>query len=428
MEKVLIANQQEVTRLLPMTECIEVMTKALTALANGDGLMPLRTMMRLPGSQNLMGLMPSYQGSIQSLGVKVIAVFPSNHGTEYDAHQGVVILFDSEYGVLRAILDGTAITAIRTAAVSAVATRLLALEDAGDLAIIGAGTQAHTHLEAMGVVRRLRRVRVFSLPVEGAYIFAERETRSLAQRGYDGLKVEVMVNAAQATADADLICTTTTAREPVLHGEWISPGAHINAVGAFTPTTRELDTQAVVQACLFVDRREVDLIRGRGVHHPQIRGPHRRRAYPRRVRRAADRKSAGSPLCRRDHIVQVSGSCHRRSGGRPSHLTKGAPDQSGNLVGNRRASLRQLLRDRLNANDQSAQFIASSRWENLPAPVQQKAPMCLAAGGGAGRWRDRPGANARRLPAASTPLSAGAIRIIHPIALKIPRRHGSRKF
>jgi ornithine cyclodeaminase len=230
-----------------------VISDALKMLAGGDGILPLRTMLVLPDGQNLMGLMPSYMGSIQSVGVKIITAFPSNYGTEYDTHQGVVLLFDTQYGVLRAILDATSITAIRTAAASGAATRLLSREDAGDLAIIGAGTQAHTHLEAMLNVRNIRRVRVFSLPLEGAYEFAQRE------RKRHGIEVEVKENARDAVEGADIICTTTTAREPVLEGAWITPGAHINAVGAFTPTTRELDSATVVNARLYVDRRESTL-------------------------------------------------------------------------------------------------------------------------------------------------------------------------
>jgi alanine dehydrogenase len=206
--------------------------------------------MVLPDGQNLLGLMPSYLGGLQSLGVKVIAAFPSNYGTEFDTHQGVVILFDAQHGRLRAIVDGTSITAIRTAAVSGVATRLLARADAGDLALIGAGTQARTHLEAMKTVRSLRRVRVFSLPLDGAYEFAERETKR------HGLPIEVMPTAAEAVDGADIICTTTTSSQPVVMGEWVAKGAHINAVGAFQPTARELDSQAVLQARFYVDRRE----------------------------------------------------------------------------------------------------------------------------------------------------------------------------
>ncbi len=248
--KVLIANQEQVTALLPMSECIDVMEAALKMLARGETLLPLRTHMWLPGRSDLLGLMPGYLHGIQALGVKVIAAFPSNAGTEYDSHQGVVLLFDGEHGLLRAVVDATAITAIRTAAVSGAATRLLARPEAGDLALIGAGTQATSHLAAMRSVRTLRRVRVFSLPMEGAHQFAARESKR------HGLRVEVMPTAQEAVEGADLICTVSTSPEPVVKGEWLSPGAHINAVGAFTPSTRELDTAAVVKARLYVDRRE----------------------------------------------------------------------------------------------------------------------------------------------------------------------------
>jgi ornithine cyclodeaminase len=200
-----------------------------------------------------MGLMPSYLGGIETVGVKVIAAFPTNYGTEYDTHQGLVILFDTEHGLLRAILDATSITAIRTAAASGAATRLLSREDAGDLAIIGAGTQAHTHLQAMLSVRKIRRVRVFSLPLEGAHEFAEREGKR------HSIKIEVKETAREAVEGADIICTTTTSKEPVIEGVWVAPGTHINAVGAFTPATRELDSALVTKSRLYVDRRESTL-------------------------------------------------------------------------------------------------------------------------------------------------------------------------
>ncbi len=248
--KALIADQKLVTELLPMDEAIEVMRRALTLLAEGDVVMPLRQMIPLPGGDRVLGLMPSYLGGLEAVGVKVIAAFPANFGTEYDTHQGVVLFFDTEHGLLRAIVDATSITAIRTAAVSGLATDLLARADAGDLAIIGAGTQAHTHLQAMMAVRPLRRVRVFSVPAESAAVFAARETR------LQGLEVEVAATAEEAVAGADLICTTTTASEPVVLGAWVSPGAHINAVGAYTPATRELDSALVAGARLYADRRE----------------------------------------------------------------------------------------------------------------------------------------------------------------------------
>lgn len=248
--KVLIADQKLVTEVFPMEEAIPTMRRALTMLAEGDVVMPLRTMLGLPGGDAVMGLMPSYLGGLEAVGVKVIAAFPANFGSEYDTHQGVVLFFDTERGLLRAIVDATSITAIRTAAVSGLVTDLLAAPDAGDLAMIGAGTQAHTHLQAMRAVRPVRRVRVFSVPAASATEFAERESR------LTGLPVEAVATAEAAVAGADLICTTTTAAEPVVLGAWVAPGAHINAVGAYTPTTRELDSELVAKARLYADRRE----------------------------------------------------------------------------------------------------------------------------------------------------------------------------
>ena len=166
--KVLIADQKLVTEIFPMEEAIPTMRRALTMLAGGDVMMPLRTMLGRPQGDAVMGLMPSYLGGLEAVGVKVIAAFPANFGSEYDTHQGVVLFFDTERGLLRAIVDATSITAIRTAAVSGLATDLLARPDAGDLALIGAGTQAHTHLQAMRAVQPVRRVRVYSVPAESA--------------------------------------------------------------------------------------------------------------------------------------------------------------------------------------------------------------------------------------------------------------------
>jgi ornithine cyclodeaminase len=194
--------------------------------------------------------MPSYMGGFEAVGVKVVAAFPANFGTAFDTHQGVVLFFDTERGLLRAIVDATAITAIRTAAVSGLVTDLLANPDAGDLAIIGAGTQATTHLQAMRAVRPIRRVRVFSVPAESGTAFAERESSRT------GLSIEAVATAEEAVAGADLICTTTTSSEPVVLGEWVSSGAHVNAVGAYNPSTRELDSELVAKARLYADRRE----------------------------------------------------------------------------------------------------------------------------------------------------------------------------
>ena len=250
--EVLIVNQTEVSEVLPMHECIGIMEQALAALARGEAILPLRPTLWLP-EHGALCLMPAFLGNIQSVGVKVISVFANNHGTEYDVHQGAVLVFETEHGCLQAIVDATAITAIRTGAVSAVATKLLARSDACDLAILGSGTQAQGHLAAMLLVRPIRRVRVWSLPLEHAQHFAQCESQRY------GIEIEVTASAKEAVEGADLICTTTPAKEPVLKGEWLAPGTHINAVGSSVSFTRELDTEAVVRSRLFVDRRESTL-------------------------------------------------------------------------------------------------------------------------------------------------------------------------
>jgi ornithine cyclodeaminase len=249
----LVLTQPEVRRLLPMDVCMDLVQDALATLARGGCANPLRRGMRLPegsGRAGLIGTMPGYLAEPEALGLKVVGVFPGNHGGEFDAHQGVVMLFDLETGVPSAILDAAEVTAIRTAAASGVATRVLAREDASDLALIGSGVQARTHLEAMRVARDLRRVRVFSPSAENRRAFAALESERT------GLEVEPTGSAREAVEGADLICTTTSAREPVLCGAWIAPGAHVNAAGACVPTARELDTAAVAAARVYTDRAE----------------------------------------------------------------------------------------------------------------------------------------------------------------------------
>lgn len=246
----LVASQSEVPRFLPMAECIGVMEEALASLARGEASLPLRSVLRLPERSGLLGLMPAALPESNVLGVKVITVFPGNEGTELDTHQGAVLLFEAGRGRLLAILDATSITAIRTAAVSGVATRLLAREDAESLTLVGSGVQARTHLEAMLLVRRLRRVRVASRDFARAARFAESESRR------HGMTIEPVASIEEAVRGADIICTLTSSRAPVVRGEWIEPGAHVNAVGSSVPFARELDTAAVVRSRLFVDRRE----------------------------------------------------------------------------------------------------------------------------------------------------------------------------
>ncbi|MCI0400633.1 MAG: ornithine cyclodeaminase family protein [Gammaproteobacteria bacterium] len=249
--KILILNHDKVVELLPMKECIKLMREALIKLAAGEAYQPLRTITRPPGAAGVMGLMPSYiSGDHAAYGLKAICVFPGNPAKGKDAHQGAVLLFSAETGELLAMMNASAITAIRTAAVSGVATDLLAREDACNLAIIGAGVQARTHLAAMSQVRSIRRCRIASRNVEHVRRFTEEMQRSVQ------FPLEPVETVEKALEDADLIVTVTTAKEPIVRRESISPGVHLNVVGSSTPNAREVDTATMVASTLFVDRRE----------------------------------------------------------------------------------------------------------------------------------------------------------------------------
>src|SRR5215212_2011672 len=171
---VLLLGHDEVIALLPMGECIALMREALVSLAEGRTHQPLRTIVRPPEAAGVMGLMPSYSsGARPAFGLKAICVFPGNAARGKDSHQGAVLLFSAESGELLAVVNASAVTAVRTAAVSGVATRALAREDAGDLAVIGAGVQARSHIEAMSHVRQIRRCRVASRRFENVLKLAE---------------------------------------------------------------------------------------------------------------------------------------------------------------------------------------------------------------------------------------------------------------
>jgi len=251
--KVLVVSGKEVRKWLPVEQCIPVMAGVLKMLAAGDALNPLRQVVWLPDKSGVLAMMPACLAAGEVMGVKAISVFPGNPAAGLDSHQGAVLIFETGQGRPLAIVDAGAVTAVRTAAVSALATRLLARKDAADLAILGSGVQASVHLEGMLKVRNITRVRVWSRNAEHVREFARREAE---RHGVDILAVS---DARQAVEGALIICTTTASTQPVLRGAWLAPGAHINAVGACMPNARELDTDAVVRSRMFVDRRESTL-------------------------------------------------------------------------------------------------------------------------------------------------------------------------
>lgn len=247
--EVVVLSHEEVRELLPMGECIDLMGQALADLAEGNAWQPLRTVIRPPEEASLMGLMPAHRSApAASYAIKVICIFPGNRARGLDSHLGTVTLFDGETGAPLAIVDAGAVTAIRTAAVSAVATRELAQADAERLAVLGAGIQAGAHLEALALVRPFASARLWGR--------TEAHARSLAEDADVPFPVEVVSSAREAVSGADVVATTTASPEPILAREWLAPGAHINAVGSSIPTTREVDAATMADAALFADRRE----------------------------------------------------------------------------------------------------------------------------------------------------------------------------
>jgi ornithine cyclodeaminase len=250
----LVLTEKDVHNLLPMRECIDLMAGALAALARGEAYVPLRMVVRIPDGSGLMAMMPGYiaagKGRDPALGFKAVSVFPGNAQRGLDTHQGAVVLLEGDTGRLKAVMDGGAVTAIRTAAVSGVATDRLARRDAAIHAILGAGVQARTHLEAIAAVRPIKQVRVWSRTPEHARRLAAE------QAGNYRFPIQAAGTAEEAVRDADIVSTVTASQEPILNREWIKSGAHINAVGSSVPTSRELDSATVRAARVFVDRRE----------------------------------------------------------------------------------------------------------------------------------------------------------------------------
>ena len=240
----LILGHEDVLAALPPDECADAMAEVLAAHARGEAQMPLRSMIPFEDASGFMAVMPAWRGGPDPVfALKSLCIMPDNPARGLDSHQGTVTLFDGSIGVPTAILDASAVTAVRTAAVSAVATRLLARKDARVLAILGAGVQGRAHLTALLPVREFDEVRVFAPN--------EAHARAVA----DGRAV-VAPSAEDAVRGADVVVTATTSSEPVVRLEWLVPGAHINAVGASVPSARELDVETVVASALFCDSRD----------------------------------------------------------------------------------------------------------------------------------------------------------------------------
>lgn len=244
-----IINAAGVRELLPMSECIDAMEPAMIAATTGTISMPPRLVAPLIDESGTLVLMPGSSTELAAFGAKVINLIPDNPTRGLPAIQGFIALFDYTSGTPVAIIDGAEVTGIRTAAASGLATRLLAREDARTCGIFGNGVQAVTHIDAMRAVRAVEEIIVWGRNPDKVRAFArEQEERT-------GIEVRATEDPAEAGA-CDLVCTTTTSPEPILAGEWVRPGAHVNLVGAHSLTTRECDTDLVVKSSVYVDLME----------------------------------------------------------------------------------------------------------------------------------------------------------------------------
>ena len=242
----LVLSGHDVRALLPYAECADLMRAALAGLARGEIQQPLRTVVRPDGAAGFMALMPSYAAG-PGYGLKAICITPGNPARGLDTHQGGVLLFAPDTGEPLAIVNASALTEIRTAAVSAVATGLLARAEVLDAAIVGTGVQGFAHARALAATRPGCRIRMAGRTASWP---------SRVRQEAEALGVTLVPSVGEALAGAGIVVTATSSREPVLRREWLAPGVHINAVGACVPGDREIDTATMADAAIFADRRD----------------------------------------------------------------------------------------------------------------------------------------------------------------------------
>lgn len=242
-----VLTAHDIRSLLPMADCIGVMQQAMVALSQGQVALPPRVIAPLADGSGLLAVMPGSCRDPAVDGAKLLTLLPGNRTAGRPAIQGVVLLFDHATGTPMALFDGAELTALRTAAVSGLATRLLARTDARSHGILGTGVQARMHIDAIHAARPLvTQVRVWGRDAGRARAFAaEQSTRT-------GLEIQAVEDAALA-ACCDIVSTTTGATQPVLRGAWLREGAHVNLVGAHQPGDREADTATIVRSSVYVD-------------------------------------------------------------------------------------------------------------------------------------------------------------------------------
>jgi alanine dehydrogenase len=246
----LALSENDVRKLLDLEELIEALRQAHTQYSTGKAVMPVRLVVPLPQIHGRITSMPGFLTEDKALGMKVVTYFQNNPKQDLPAILATIMLFSGETGQLIAVMDGSYITAIRTACASAMATQALANRETPLLGILGAGVQARAHIEALCRVRHPHRIKIYSpLGISAAALKQELE-------GETGIDIEVIASAEDTVRDCDLVVTVTTAKEPILRSEWLKPGVHINAVGSHRPDAREIDGATLARSKVVVDSRE----------------------------------------------------------------------------------------------------------------------------------------------------------------------------
>lgn len=255
MTKLRILSAEDVRKALPMDQAIQGMKAAYSQMSSGKVTVPLRSKLDIPEQNGLVLFMPAYLADRGDLAIKVVTVYPANIKKQLPVINASVLVLDVATGQPRALLDGAALTAIRTGAGAGAATDLLARQKASTVAIIGSGVQARTQLQAVCTVRTVTEARVYSLNRNQA----EEFSRSLSGNGPIPSDIKVASSPSDAIAGADIICTATTSSRPVFPGNKVEPGTHINAIGAFTPEMQEVDEETIRRSYVVVDSREAVL-------------------------------------------------------------------------------------------------------------------------------------------------------------------------
>lgn len=242
-------TEATIRNLLQPAVCIDLIAQAMREVSKGNVELPLRWGMKLPNGNGVLGMMPGYVGEPECFGIKLVSLFPGNSAVGLSSHLGLMVLYEAEYGKPVAIMNADVVTALRTAAASALATRELAREDARVLAILGTGEQARAHVPAILAVRGITQINVWGRsPQKANELVTELQ-------GKNGAIVTAYDKVTDAVASADIICTVTSSSEPILRGAWIPGGAHVNLVGSSVPKAREVDSDAVVRSRFYVDYR-----------------------------------------------------------------------------------------------------------------------------------------------------------------------------